>query len=62
MMSEMLAANQPVVVDDTNIINVWRDNCEQAFKDIAQIVQTVSPPRPCRLPPRTESARRETLC
>ena len=42
MMSEMLAANQPVMVDDTNIINVWRDNLEQAFKDIAEIVQTVS--------------------
>ena len=43
MMSEMLAANQPVMVDDTNIINVWRDNLEQAFKDIAEIVQTVRP-------------------
>jgi hypothetical protein len=43
MMSEMLAANQPVVVDDTNIINVWRDNLEQAFKDISEIVQTVAP-------------------
>jgi len=41
MMSEMLAANQPVMVDDTNIINVWKDNLEQAFKDIAEIVQTV---------------------
>ena len=46
MMSEMLAANQPVVVDDTHIISVWRDNLEQAFNDIAQIVQTVRPPRP----------------
>jgi hypothetical protein len=43
MMSEMLATNQPVMVDDTNIINVWRDNLEQAFKDIAEIVQTVRP-------------------
>lgn len=46
MMSEMLAANQPVMVDDTNIINVWRDNLEEAFKDIAEIVQTVSDPSP----------------
>ena len=46
MMSEMLAANQPVMVDDTNIINVWRDNLEEAFKDIAEIVQTVSHPPP----------------
>jgi hypothetical protein len=46
MMSEMLAANQPVVVDDTHIISVWRDNLEQAFNDIAQIVQTVRPPPP----------------
>jgi hypothetical protein len=46
MMSEMLAANQPVVVDDTHIISVWRDNLEQALNDIAQIVQTVRPPPP----------------
>ena len=43
-MSEMLAANQPVVVDDTHLISVWRDNLEQAFNDIAQIVQTVRQP------------------
>ena len=40
MMSEMLAANQPVMVDDTNIINVWQDNLEEAMRDIAEIVQT----------------------
>lgn len=47
----MLAANQPVMVDDTNIINVWRDNLEQAFKEIAEIVQTVSAVECRSLPP-----------
>jgi len=59
MMSEMLAANQPVMVDDTNIINVWRDNLEQAFKDIAEIVQTVEPP--CRSVPCWSFARSLSL-
>eukprot|EP00960_Hanusia_phi_P033570 750519-Hanusia_phi.AAC.2 len=40
MMNELLAANQPVIVDDTNIINVWKHNLEDAFKEISDIVQT----------------------
>lgn len=40
MMNELLAANQPVVVDDTNIINVWNDNLEESFREISEIVQT----------------------
>ena len=40
-----------VVVDDTNIIDVWADNMEAAFKEISEIVQTVPPPRRARPPP-----------
>jgi hypothetical protein len=44
MMNEMSASNQPVVVDDANIIDVWAHNMEAAFKEISEIVQTVPPP------------------
>jgi len=40
MMNELSAANQPVVVDDTSIIDVWAHNMEAAFKEISEIVQT----------------------
>jgi hypothetical protein len=34
-------SSQATIVDDTNIVFVWSNNVEEAFREIGQIVQTV---------------------